>query len=155
MSVNGADLVFEARKLLGSPYYHSGRDPATGLDCCGLILVPAQRLVLTTYEPDNYSPTGWYAYLVQGIEQCCRRVDLETGLAVYEAHLPAGQALLKPADVLLFSRRGKPSHLAYYSGEGRMLHLDMKANAVVEVPITEWDAKQLMSVWRWKGLAEC
>jgi hypothetical protein len=41
---SGADIVAEARSLLGVPYLYGGTDPHVGLDCSGLVLVVCQRL---------------------------------------------------------------------------------------------------------------
>jgi cell wall-associated NlpC family hydrolase len=35
--VSGAALAAAARKLVGVPYRHDGRDPTTGLDCLGVL----------------------------------------------------------------------------------------------------------------------
>nr|MBA2704814.1 C40 family peptidase [Blastocatellia bacterium] len=122
----------------GSPFFHCGRRADTGVDCIGLILLPAQALGLTTFEPENYSPTGFHSYLLACVDECCERVDL-----------------CQPGDVLLFAVRGHPSHLAYWTGENTIIHAHQKFDRVIEEPWSEVWSRCLLSIWRWKGLSPC
>jgi hypothetical protein len=90
----GADLVRAASAYLGVPYRWGGTDPATGLDCSGLV----QR-----------------AFADLGID--VPRVVAE------QQHVGTEVPSLdqaRPGDLLVY--RGSPNHVGIYVGEGRMIH---------------------------------
>jgi peptidoglycan DL-endopeptidase CwlO len=90
---DGADVVADARKYLGVPYVWGGTDPATGLDCSGLV-----RRV--------YADLG-IALPRHSTEQAA------AGVAV------PSLAAARPGDVLAF---GRPvDHVAIYLGNGQMI----------------------------------
>jgi cell wall-associated NlpC family hydrolase len=109
--VTGAVLIAEARKLVGSAFFHMGRDPATGLDCTGVILVPAQKL-------DG-------EYLAECLELECVLVE--------EA--------MQPGDIALFRIRDRLQHLAYLTGEGTMIHASEKAGVRESVIDERWQER--------------
>jgi peptidoglycan DL-endopeptidase CwlO len=89
----GADVVTDARKYLGVPYLWGGTDPATGLDCSGLV----QRV---------YADLG-VTLPRHSTEQA------KAGTAVPDL------AAARPGDILAF---GHPvDHVAIYLGNGRMI----------------------------------
>lgn len=135
--MTGADLITEARKLIGCAFFHAGRRAETGLDCTGVILVPAQKLGLTTFEPATYSPGGDGEYLAECLQQECVKVEEE----------------MQPGDIALFRIRNRLQHLAYLTGEGTMIHANQKAG-VRESFIDERWQEQIAGVYRWKGLAD-
>ncbi|MXO86168.1 hypothetical protein GRI38_09015 [Altererythrobacter aurantiacus] len=49
-----ASFAKEAEKLVGAPFRLRGRDPATGLDCVGLVLTALERAGLGAVEPPFY-----------------------------------------------------------------------------------------------------
>lgn len=140
-------LVEEARLLVGSPVYHMGRDPETGLDCVGVILRPAHRLGLTRYVPPNYSEQFPAELLSACLFEHLERIDIPWAASDYrEEGLPLAQA----GDVLLFAvRGGHPAHLAYATGDGTMIHAQQKAGQVIEEPINAVWLRMLLAVWRW------
>jgi cell wall-associated NlpC family hydrolase len=147
--MTGLDLIAEARKLVGAPFFHGGRNPETGLDCCGVILVPARKLGLTEFEPLTYSPGGEVGYLLGCLARECIRVDLTAGLAIYQQ--PDDPAI-QPGDIGLFAVRNRLQHLAYLTGLQTMIHANEKAGVRESVIDDAWQ-ERLVSVWRWKGLA--
>ncbi len=98
----GSDVVTAATRYLGVPYRWGGTDPATGLDCSGLV----QRV---------------FADL--GIE-VPRVVADQAGAGTPVPSL--GQA--RPGDLLVW--RGSPNHIGIYVGEGRMLHAPKTGDVV-------------------------
>ncbi len=93
-SPTGADVVAGARKYLGVPYVWGGTNPATGLDCSGLV----QRV---------YSDLGITLPRVS-------RDQARVGRPV------AGLDQARPGDLLAF---GEPvHHIAIYIGGGKMIH---------------------------------
>ena len=90
---SGADVVADARRYLGVPYVWGGTDPATGLDCSGLV----QRV---------------YADLGVTLPRLADQQATQ-GTAV------PGLAQAKPGDLLAFNT--PVSHIAIYVGDGRMI----------------------------------
>jgi hypothetical protein len=91
-SASGSAVVAAAKKYLGVPYVFGGTNPATGLDCSGLV----QR-----------------AYRDLGIEVPRLSWDqAKAGTAVN------GLANAKPGDILGFNGN---SHVAIYIGDGKMI----------------------------------
>lgn len=89
----GAAVVADARKYLGVPYRWGGTDPATGLDCSGLV----QRV---------YSDLG-YSLPRVSYEQATSGTKVES------------LADAQPGDILAF---GSPvHHVAIYIGNGEMI----------------------------------
>lgn len=110
-STQGQSVVDTARKYLGVPYVWGGTDPATGLDCSGLV----QKV---------YSELGYDL----------PRVSYQQA----EAGRPVGSlAEAQPGDVLAF---GSPvNHVGIYIGDNQMIHAprpgkDVEISAVYEAP---------------------
>ncbi|MCF6197059.1 MAG: hypothetical protein L3J50_10200, partial [Emcibacter sp.] len=47
-------IFLTARDCVGSPFRHQGRDPASGLDCVGLIVHVAKALNLGAFDYTGY-----------------------------------------------------------------------------------------------------
>ena len=93
----GGDVVSAARRYLGVPYRWGGTDPATGLDCSGLV----QRV---------------FADL--GVDVPRTVADQRhAGTAI------ASMADAKPGDLLVFDSARSPSgrHIGIYVGDGQMI----------------------------------
>ncbi|MBM7773337.1 hypothetical protein JOD54_003541 [Actinokineospora baliensis] len=110
-TATGADAVTAAQKYLGIPYVWGGTDPATGLDCSGLV----QRV---------YGDLGVDLPRVS-------RDQAKVGTAVPSLD----QA--KPGDLVAF---GSPvHHIGIYIGDGQMIHApeagqDVTVGKVYETP---------------------
>jgi hypothetical protein len=104
-------VVADARKYLGVPYVWGGTDPASGLDCSGLV----QKV---------YSDMGIKLPRVSGDQA-------QAGQPV------SGLDNAKPGDLLAF---GHPvHHIAIYIGDGKMIHApqpgeSVKVSDVYETP---------------------
>lgn len=144
-------LVEQMRSLIGTPFFHAAREPGIGLDCVGVILVPAWTMKLTAYQPPNYGPDFDRNLLVNCVAAAMERIDIKWEARDYETR---GVPKALPGDVLLFALHGQPAHLAYATGEGSMVHAHQKPEAVIEEDISEAWAKRLVSVWRWPALME-
>lgn len=54
--VTPAQVVAEARRWLGAPWQHQGRDRAMGVDCAGLVICVARALALV---PPDFDVVGY------------------------------------------------------------------------------------------------
>lgn len=75
--VTPEQIVAAARTFQFVPYRHRGHDPATGLDCLGLVVATARKVgaLYRREEADavySFSPDGYY--LVRRFRECCEEV---------------------------------------------------------------------------------
>lgn len=110
-STTGDAVVADAKKYLGVPYVWGGTDPATGLDCSGLV----QRV---------YKDLG---ITLPRVSQDQAKVGTPV----------ASLALAKPGDLLVF--HSDASHIAIYAGNGQMVEaprpgLSVRLTNVNETP---------------------
>jgi cell wall-associated NlpC family hydrolase len=101
-AVTGDDVVQSVRKYLGVPYRWGGTDPATGLDCSGLV----QRALADL-----------------GIQ--VPRVVADQQHAGTEV---PSLARARPGDLLVW--RGSPNHIGVYLGDGKMIHAPRTGDVV-------------------------
>ena len=94
----GEDVVAAAREYLGVPYRWGGTDPATGLDCSGLV----QRVL---------GDLG-----IDAPRTVADQRNLGTPVAT--------MADARPGDLLVYASESSPSgrHIGIYVGDGQMLH---------------------------------
>lgn len=115
------DIVAEARKMLGTPFHHQGRNPVSGVDCAGLVYcvaeaVGAERADAKGY-PTNVSTTDVEAVLAS----CCDSIELEDA---------------QPGDILTFKiPRCGTKHMAILTDVG-MIHAWLTARRVMEHAMT-------------------
>ena len=128
-------IVTTARACLGVRWRHQGRDPATGIDCAGLLIHVAHRLQLSQFDTHDY---GHYP-------------DGMTMQALLDAHM-ARIAIdeIQQGDVILSadSERGKwTCHIGiivpYQSGGLAVIHATAQKRKVVE---NRLDASELAKV---------
>jgi cell wall-associated NlpC family hydrolase len=136
----GQALLDEARPLIGQPYDLGGRLQAgRGTDCQGIVFYAAERVQRCSWKSFSVMPTTTVS-----AEEFGRPVRGASPVRIGELDV----SLLKPGDVLLFLNTtvnpAEPAltmldedpvwvwHMGLYAGEGRVLHADPFANAVVE-----------------------
>ncbi len=129
-----SQIVTAARRYLGTPFRHCGRN-AHGLDCLGLLLVVAHDLGLTEWDITNYSDQVDVVQMRQGVERFCERIPT---------------AAKEPGDVLLFRMRGIPQHLGIATDIG-VIHSHQLAKRVVEHSFDVTWQRRLVAVFRWRG----
>ncbi len=119
-AATGADLAAAARSLVGAPFRLHGRDPATGLDCVGVV---AAALALCGASPPD--PRGY------GL----RNRDVTRWLDL--AHL-AGLTLAehdeRPGDVVLVRPGPGQHHLMILVGSDGFVHAHAGLRRVVIQP---------------------
>lgn len=107
--MNGAEVVAEARRWLGTPYRHQASCRGAGADCLGLVrgvwraFYGAEPLALPAYTPD------W--------SEAARDEALLRGARGLLDEVPLAEAA--PGDVLLFRMRTRAvaKHLGILAGE--------------------------------------
>jgi len=110
-------IFLAARDCVGSPFRHQGRDPASGLDCVGLIVHVAKTLNLEAFDYKGYKK-------IPGREAISRYARLAGFVAKPMAHMAAGDVV-----ILRFGRYLE--HAAILSDRG-IIHACEKYGRVVE-----------------------
>lgn len=114
MSTNAAA---RAAALVGTRFRPQGRDPATGLDCLGLVL--AAHRIMPANAPRDYRLRGAYRdQLLAAADRWFRRIA-------------PGRA--RPGDLLVLEPAADQLHLAILTEQG-FVHADARLGRVVETP---------------------
>ncbi len=133
-----ADVVAAARSYLGVRWHHQGRNRA-GLDCVGLVVVVAQELGLSTYDPQDYGRTP-------------DAVQMRAQLA---AHLDPRRTPA-PGDVILLRYDRFPLHMGIASelnGELAIVHAFATMRRVVEHRLDATWLARVVSAHAFRGIA--
>lgn len=133
MSIASVEIIQRARAMLGVKFRPQGRDPATGLDCAGLVLW------VFGISPDlvrrNYRLRG------------AHRAEVERLMCRWFERLRQACA----GDVMLFAVSGNQDHLAVNCGK-TFIHADASRRKVVETPMpAPWP---LTAAFRSRSLAQ-
>lgn len=134
MSLAGEAVWRAAAALVGTPFRLHGHDPATGLDCVGLVAA-AHRAV--GYDPAAI-PAG---YRIRD----CDADAVARWLAATALRRVAGAAAA--GDVLLCAMGHRQMHLAI-DGVGRCVHAHAGLRRVVLMPGAPGT---VVGRWRWRG----
>ncbi len=110
------DPVVRARALIGRRFRLHGRDPASGLDCVGLIVCACPAIA---HPPDGYALRG-------GSEAGFAAMFVANAMKRREGAPCAG-------DILLLQPSAAQFHLGIWSGES-LIHADGVLRRVVETP---------------------
>lgn len=123
------DLAGRAQAFAGTPFRAQGRDPATGLDCLGLIIA-AGGLPADAGRRDYRLRGDHRAKLMRGLLPWFRRVS---------------RPRRRPGDVLVLRSGAEQVHLAVLTERG-FVHADARIGRVVETPgLPRWP---LVAVFR-------
>lgn len=137
-------MVAEARQFVGVPWKHQGRDPATGIDCVGLVVLYLRQLGI---EPDDRADYGPDPDGSLWAEICrCLGAPVATGRG------SAREARAGDVVVLEFTSRA-PRHVGIVSefqGAPHLIHADSAKTVrkVVEIPLDRRWASRIVGVWR-------
>lgn len=122
-SVTREDVVAAARRWVGVPYRHQGRN-RLGVDCIGLLLVVGWELGLSDYDVTGYGRSPNAGFLRAECDRLLRPTDSR-----------------QPGDILLLRFKRDPQHLAFVSERG-LIHAWYGAGRVVETALaTSWSAR--------------
>ncbi len=118
--MTGADLAAAALALVGTRFRLHGRDPATGLDCIGLLEAALARAGRTVRLPQGY------LLRLSGIGQWLP----DPGALGFTACEGAAE----PGDVVLLTPAPGQFHLAIALSADRFIHAHAGLRRVVESP---------------------
>ncbi|NYD91591.1 peptidoglycan endopeptidase [Sphingomonas melonis] len=128
----GAAVAAAALALVGAPFRLHGREPASGLDCIGVIVAALRAAGWAGAVPSGYALRGG---------------DPATVIARFDAVLARGGGDAA-GDVLLFRVGPGQLHGAVRAGRG-IVHADAGLRRVVERPgAADWP---LLGAWRYEG----
>lgn len=88
--MTGADLAAAAETLVGAPFRLQGRDPATGLDCIGVVAAALALCGRTVPTPEGY---GLRNRTITGFLGLAERAGLQPGT---EPPAPGDLVLVRP-----------------------------------------------------------
>ena len=133
MTVTRAQFVAEARRWLGVPWVHQGRN-RYGVDCIGLLLVVCRRLGLSDYEVSGYgrSPNADF------MRRECERLMTPTDDP-------------QPGDVLVMRFSREPQHVLIKTDHG-VIHAWSVPGRVVEVRMPDAWARRIVGAYTVPGV---
>lgn len=139
------DIQNEVRKLVGAPWVHQGRNPATGIDCIGVLVVTAKNLGLETYDKTDYSREPVGNLLVSEVGKYFDEIQIKDA---------------REGDVLILRTAGKrePTHIAILTKGQREYNLvhSIQISTVrrtVEEPFRRWE-RLVTHAFRFKSLED-
>jgi len=141
-----ARLVEIARSYIGVKWRHQGRT-RVGIDCLGLVLVPAFELGLCEY-PDNYNypRQSTSRELIEISRQWAQEIRLG----------PGGLEDLPDGDVIVLRDKVFPQHVGMMTtlnGHRSLLHSSLAHRRVVEEYITDDHRQRALTSFRFRAFA--
>jgi cell wall-associated NlpC family hydrolase len=106
--ITGAILAAAAETLVGTPFRLHGRDPATGIDCVGLLGAALERCGVHAQLPNGYSLRARFLPNLASFARDCGLTPVDGEIA--------------PGDVLLIRIEPCQHHLLVATTEGRFIH---------------------------------
>lgn len=101
------------RELVGVPYIHAGRDPATGLDCLGLVCVFYKRFGIAVPDGDGAPyERDWF-----------RRDPGRYLRGILQHGVPVEPASLRALDFVYFFMGGVVAHAGVMVDISRFIHV--------------------------------
>jgi murein DD-endopeptidase / murein LD-carboxypeptidase len=129
------NFVAAARACVGVRFRLQGRDPASGLDCIGLVIWSARQCGLALPDAQDYVLTD-------------NPMRLDVALRAAPI-LPVDPASLVAGDLVRLLSNGQPLHLAI-CGEGTLIHSDMRCRKVVEHRCTPDWHERIVAAYRFE-----
>ncbi len=128
-------FVAAARAGLGARFRLQGRDPATGLDCIGLVTWSAAQCGLQVPDARDYVLSDNPARLDAGL------------LAAPIIRIDA--SVLAAGDFVRLLTHGQPLHLAI-CGNDTLIHADIRCRKVVEHRLTQDWREHIVAAYRFE-----
>ncbi len=119
--MSGGALAGAAEKFIGATFRLNGRDPVTGLDCLGLVILSLAEIGRPVRLPLRYG---------------MRNAGLARYLRLPEAHgfVAIDGTEAEPGDVLVFEPGPGQLHLAIVATQGGIIHAHAGLRRVVRTP---------------------
>lgn len=138
--MNRQAIINAARACVGSKWRRRGRDPETGLDCGGLVIVCAKSVGYPVYDPMDY------------------RVDADGKLFEYMSRsfdsVPVEDML--PGDIPLFrmdpGKNDPATHCAVLNERFGLIHVYYHVREVVEQDMPDSWKSRILHVMRFRGI---
>lgn len=133
------DLVAEARTWIGTPYHHGGRLRGSGCDCVSFTVSLLESMGMAGIVlPEVYKirPDGT---LLSHLE---RNRDLYREVSVDD---------IRAGDVVLIRLYKQPQHFGLYTGDGTVIHADMRHGVVESAFDAGWRSR-LVKIMRARAL---
>jgi cell wall-associated NlpC family hydrolase len=146
--VDGATIVAAARRYVGIPFRHQGRDPRIGIDCVGLCALVARDVGVPPHDETTYARTPNPRHFLRVLSQTCERVSR---FDVPDALEPDEIVSMLPGDLVVTapSRLRFPRHAGIVTDVG-ILHAVSTAG-IARVVEQRWTPQLLAhrhSLWR-------
>lgn len=134
-------IIRTAREFLGTRFLHQGRNPATGLDCVGLLIVLAQRLGYPHQDVAGYRRTPSADTIRQMLLLNCDEI-------------PLGE--IRDGDIYLMRLGGiKPRHVSiHHNFNGRDSIIHASANGVRCEDKTNFPQSWFVAGFRLRGVID-
>jgi cell wall-associated NlpC family hydrolase len=133
--VTRAQVVEEARRWIGTPFAHQGRN-RHGVDCIGLLVVVARELGLSQYDFGGYGRVPDGATILR-----------EAATQLEPVPIPERQ----PADIFVMRWTREPQHLGFISPRG-VIHAWARHGGVVEVSLPDAWLRRFVACYRIPGV---
>lgn len=172
-SMSNMKAVDIARKFIGCPYRHQGRNPGLAMDCIGLIYSIAMEMQIRGVEMPIYGIEPEPDKLISGLRQWLIE-EWIGGIGEAKGYSPpqpggcggpgAGEGegreegqkvenFLSPGKVLLFRIRREPQHVGivsnHWHGGLGLIHAYSGAGRVVEHSLDQRWIDRIERIYRW------
>lgn len=133
------EIVAEARRWLGTPFIHQGRQLGVGVDCVGVLFGVAWALGLSQFDFRAYLP----------------RPNTDTMSALLREHLePIAVADAREGDVLHFVIAGRPQHVGLLTAPDYLLHAYQAVGRCVEHRLDDTWRRRIRGAYRYPGVID-
>ena len=123
-------IIEEARKLIGVPFRHQGRDRRYGLDCVGVAVVVSKALGVYVHDRADYGRWPGGNNLLVHIKNSGFKETTDP----------------QPGDLLVFIMKRFPQHVAIMTDKG-IIHAHENSKKVVEHGFTDKWKKRLYKAY--------
>ncbi len=127
-------IIDEARKWIGTPFRHHGRD-AQGIDCAGLLYV-VYSAIGAIDDFIAYSSTPETGFVFRSIRNYADRIIHDNALA---------------GDIVLLNFAGSSTHFGIYTGT-TVIHADSNLKRVVEHSLPAVANGRAVAFFRMRGI---